>query len=236
MDPVTLVSGGAALAGLALTWRMRCRAVRAERRVVSLRAELAAERHAASHDSLTGLPNRRAFYQLGVALIAERGPQPLVAAVLDLDDFKQINDRYGHAAGDQVLIAVAQRFAAYADGDLVARLGGDEFAGLLSMPATDESRLDQATRRLTEALAEPIQIVGRSVQVTASVGLAPVAGCHLAEALRHADVAMYRVKSLGQPDPASPGREPDPRVRRTWPQPQRGRLGIPDRPLPAGHA
>ncbi|HEX5543168.1 MAG TPA: GGDEF domain-containing protein [Micromonospora sp.] len=204
MDPALLATGAAAgsltaaaAGGMISAWRMRARALRAEADVARLGKELQAERHAATHDSLTGLPNRRAFYQLGVTLIAQ-SPQPLVAVVLDLDNFKQINDRYGHAAGDQVLIAVAQRFAAYAGDDLVARLGGDEFAGLLSVPSIDGSWLDRAARRLTEALAAPIQIVGRSVQVRASVGLAPTAGCHLAEALRHADAAMYRAKATAQ--------------------------------------
>lgn len=201
MDPVTLATGAAALGGLATAWRMWTRAARAETQIASLKQEvsslsreLAAERHAASHDSLTGLPNRRAFYQLGTALVTQSNRTPLVAVVLDLDDFKQINDRYGHAAGDQVLITVASRFAAHAGKDLVARLGGDEFAGLLTVPTVEGSWLDQAARRLTEAIAEPIQIVGGTVQVTASVGLAPVAGCHLAEALRHADAAMYQAK------------------------------------------
>jgi len=207
MDPFLLAAGTtavgaltAAAGGVRAAWRMRDRAVRAEAEVDSLRQELQAERHAASHDSLTGLPNRRAFYQLGITLVARTDRQPLVAVVLDLDDFKLVNDQHGHAAGDQVLIAVAQRFAAYAGNNLVARLGGDEFAGLLAVETVDGSGLDQAARRLTEALAAPIQIVGRSVQVTASVGLAPVAGCHLAEALRHADAAMYQAKSSRERD------------------------------------
>lgn len=206
MDPLTLVAGATAVTSLVVAWRMRSRATRAEAQIATLREELTAERHAASHDSLTGLPNRRAFYQAGFALISDPAHQPLVAVVLDLDDFKQINDRYGHAAGDQVLIAVAQRFAAYAGTDLVARLGGDEFAGLLSCPSLDGRWLDQTATRLTEALAAPIQIVGRSIRVTVSVGLAPVAGRHLAEALRHADAAMYQAKHQGRlsPPPASP--------------------------------
>lgn len=194
MDPVTITTSAAAVGGVIAAWRMWNRAVQAEAKVADLSRELEAERYAASHDCLTGLPNRRAFYQIGVALITQCARQPLVAVVIDLDDFKQVNDQYGHAAGDQVLVAVAQRFAEFADGDLVARLGGDEFAGLLRVPTVDGAWLDQFARRLTDTLAAPIQIVGRTVQVSASVGLAAVAGCHLAEALRHADAAMYRVK------------------------------------------
>jgi diguanylate cyclase len=203
MDPVALATSAIAVGSVFAACHMWIRATRAEAKVASLGRELEAERYAASHDSLTGLPNRRAFYQLGVTLINESARQPLVAVVIDLDDFKQINDQYGHAAGDQVLVAIAQRFAEFAgdNGDnLVARLGGDEFAGLLRVPTVDGSWLDQFARRLTEALAAPIQIVGRTVQVTASVGLAPVAGCHLAEALRHADAAMYRVKGAAPND------------------------------------
>jgi diguanylate cyclase (GGDEF)-like protein len=182
---------------------MRCRAVRAEARLATLGAELRAERHAASHDSLTGLPNRRAFYELGATLIADANRRPLVAVILDLDDFKQINDCFGHATGDHVLITVAQRFAVFAGDNLVARLGGDEFAGLLTTPAVDARWLDHTGHRLMNALAAPIQISGRSLRVTASVGLAPVtAATHLAEALRRADAAMYRVKSVGAPTAA----------------------------------
>ena len=78
MDPATLAAAGAAVAGIATACRMRRRAFRAEASVAGLRRELAAERHAASHDPLTGLPNRRAFYQLGSALIRESAAQPLV--------------------------------------------------------------------------------------------------------------------------------------------------------------
>jgi diguanylate cyclase len=108
-----------------------------------------------------------------------------------------------------VLTTVARRFAAYARGNLVARLGGDEFAGLLTMewwagdgpddiPATDDTRLSRAARDLADALAAPMLAGGHSVTLTASVGLVPVRGhVDLAEALRHADAAMYRAKSGG---------------------------------------
>lgn len=199
MDPLTLAAGVAAVAGIGGAWRTRRRACRAEAEVASLRRELAAERHAASHDPLTGLPNRRAFFQLGAALVADPARPPIIAVVLDLDEFKQVNDRFGHAAGDQVLITVARRFATCAGGNLVARLGGDEFAGLLISPSIDRCWLNQAARRLAAALAAPIQVPGGSVKVTASVGLAPVHGsAHLADALRRADVEMYRAKTSGQ--------------------------------------
>ncbi|MFI7430028.1 GGDEF domain-containing protein [Micromonospora sp. NPDC049836] len=196
-DPMTVASGVSAVGALVSVWQLRRRALRAEAEVELLQAELEAERHAASHDPLTGLPNRRAFFRLAAALLTNPAGRPLVAVVLDLDGFKQVNDRYGHAAGDQVLISVAQRLAAFAGDNLVARLGGDEFAGLLASPTMDRRWIEHATRRLCEALAAPIPVGTRTVQVTASVGLAPVHGpTQLTDALCRADAAMYQAKSV----------------------------------------
>ncbi|MEV0430062.1 GGDEF domain-containing protein [Micromonospora sp. NPDC050495] len=196
-DPMTVASGVSAVGALVSVWQLRRRALRAEAEVELLQAELEAERHAASHDPLTGLPNRRAFFRLAAALLTNPAGRPLVAVVLDLDGFKQVNDRYGHAAGDQVLISVAQRLAAFAGDNLVARLGGDEFAGLLASPTLDRRWIEHATRRLCEALAAPIPVGTRTVQVTASVGLAPVHGpTQLTDALCRADAAMYQAKSV----------------------------------------
>ncbi|TDB81458.1 GGDEF domain-containing protein [Micromonospora sp. KC721] len=196
-DPLSVASGISAAGALVSLWQLRRRALRAEAEIAHLQAELAAERHAASHDPLTGLPNRRAFYRIAAALLTDAGGQPLIAVVIDLNDFKQVNDRYGHAAGDQVLVCVAQRLTAFAGDNLVARLGGDEFAGLLATPTVDRRWIDHATRRLCEAMAAPIPLGGRSLRVTASVGLAPVTGpSQLAEALSAADAAMYRAKGV----------------------------------------
>ncbi|MFC5923073.1 GGDEF domain-containing protein [Micromonospora vulcania] len=201
-DPMSVASGICAAGALLSSWQLRRRAVRAEAEISHLQAELDAERHAASHDPLTGLPNRRAFYRLAATLLTDAGGQPLVAVVLDLDDFKQINDRYGHAAGDQVLISVADRLAGFAGDNLVARLGGDEFAGLLTSRTVDRRWIAHATQRLSETVASPIRLAGRSVRVTASVGLAPVTGpAQLTEALSRADAAMYQAKSLGTTRP-----------------------------------
>jgi diguanylate cyclase len=207
VDPFTLAAGAAAVAGFGAAWKLRNEVRTAQAEVVRLREELQAERHAASHDPLTGLPNRRAFYQIGAALVADPGRPPLVAVVLDLDDFKQINDRFGHATGDEVLIAVAWRFASYAGNNLVARLGGDEFAGLLAGSRGDGRWLHQSALRLAEILSAPIQVAERDLWVTASIGLAPVNGCApLAEALNLADAAMYRVKTnRGRLTPADDG-------------------------------
>ncbi|MFI0793114.1 GGDEF domain-containing protein [Micromonospora rubida] len=201
-DPLTIASGISAAGALASAWQLRRRALLAEAEIEHLQAELAAERHAASHDPLTGLPNRRAFFRLAATLLTDAAGKPLIAVVLDLDDFKQVNDRYGHAAGDRVLISVAERLAAFAGDNLVARLGGDEFAGLLTSPTVDRRWIEHASRRLCEALAAPIPLGGLSLRVTASVGLAPVTGpAQLTEALDRADAAMYRAKSVGASSP-----------------------------------
>lgn len=197
-DPMSVASGICAAGALLSSWQLRRRALRAETEIGHLHAELAAERHAASHDPLTGLPNRRAFYRLAATLLTDAAGEPLIAVVLDLNDFKQINDQYGHAAGDQVLISVAERLAGFAGDNLVARLGGDEFAGLLSTPTVDRRWIEHATRRLSETVAAPIRLSGCSVRVTASVGLAPVTGpAQLTDALSRADALMYQAKSLG---------------------------------------
>ncbi|HEX5496694.1 MAG TPA: GGDEF domain-containing protein [Mycobacteriales bacterium] len=202
MDTLTVATQMTALAGLSglfgfgMAWRWRHRAHRAETEAGGLRADLLAERHAARHDPLTGLPNRRAFHQIGAELLADPGRTHVVAAVLDLDNFKQVNDSYGHAVGDEVLVAIARRFATFAGSDLVARLGGDEFAGLLSCPRVDDPWLRQAGRRLATMLAAPVPISGGAVVVTASVGLIPVHACADLDAiLRRADEAMYRAKT-----------------------------------------
>jgi diguanylate cyclase len=199
VDPLTLGVGVAAVAGFGAAGRLGWRVRRAEALAERLRRELHAERHAASHDVLTGLPNRRAFYQLGSALVADPARHPLIAVMFDLDGFKYVNDSFGHAAGDEVLVTVARRFATFAGDNLVARLGGDEFAGLLTTGWVDGTELQQAAWSLADALAAPMWITGRGVRITASVGLVPVHGCNrLADILHHADGAMYRAKASGR--------------------------------------
>ncbi|MBN1171755.1 MAG: GGDEF domain-containing protein [Micromonosporaceae bacterium] len=196
MDPFTATAASiAALASLGTAVRWRTRAYRAEAEIGLLRLELQAANHAASHDPLTGLPNRRAFYLLGAESIVRPTHRPVVVLV-DLDDFKQVNDEFGHAAGDEVLVTVARRFAAYAGDNLVARLGGDEFVGLLTSPVFDERWRHHTSHRLAEILAAPMRISGRDLVVTASVGLASIneAG-DLSEAVRRADAAMYVAKT-----------------------------------------
>jgi diguanylate cyclase (GGDEF)-like protein len=161
-----------------------------------LRRELQFQRHAASHDQLTGLPNRSAFHHLGAARLADPKQPPLVGVFLDLDNLRLINDTLGDSAGDQVLVTAARRLAAYAGDDLVARLGGDEFAALFSSANPDWCYPYPASIWLAEALAAPMRVAGRKVIVSATVGLAPVHGfTPLAEVLRRAECAMYRGKT-----------------------------------------
>lgn len=204
MDPLLLAVGvGTAAAGLGTGLRLRQRLRRAEATTAELRQELAAEHHAANHDPLTGLPNRRAFYRLGHRLVADPVAPAVACVVVDLNSFKWINDTLGHAAGDEVLVVVARRLARFggggAGGNLIARLGGDEFAGLFTHPAADWALLDPATDRLAGELAAPMPVAGRQLRVTAAIGAAPVTrNGGLALALRQADSAMYRAKATGE--------------------------------------
>lgn len=197
MDPLTVTLAGAiALAGVSAGNRWRVRARHAEAQAAQLRRELQSQRHAASHDPLTGLLNRRAFYESALSRITDAARQPLVVIVIDLDDFKMINDEYGHAVGDEVLITIASRFRTYAGANMVARLGGDEFVGLFSDPDADERWRAATSKKLAELLASPVPIAGRNLVVTASVGLAPVSqATGLDEAVRRADAAMYQDKT-----------------------------------------
>jgi diguanylate cyclase (GGDEF)-like protein len=146
----------------------------------------------ADHDSLTGLVNRRV---LGERLTRDfRAGTDLVLLYLDLDGFKAVNDRHGHAAGDQVLIEVARRIRAEVrDGDLVARLGGDEFAVLC--PGLDPAAARELVKRLCRVVSEPIPGDGPVLQVGASIGVATAAGCaHGDDLLSRADAAMFEIK------------------------------------------
>ena len=155
--------------------------------------------HNASHDPLTGLANRVLFNSQLTLAISRRPGRGDVNDVgllyIDLDHFKQVNDRYGHAAGDELLVATAARLATQIrPQDLLARLGGDEFA--IVAPRVNAAVLDAMARRLDGVLAEPMLVNGRDLQIRASVG-AYLAGPSdsVAVALAHADQAMYKVKA-----------------------------------------
>jgi diguanylate cyclase (GGDEF)-like protein len=154
----------------------------------------------ANTDSLSGLPNRAAFgVRLAASLARTSGPGTQAVLFVDLDDFKDVNDTLGHAAGDELLRVVARRLSdAIRPGDLVSRLGGDEFAILLDDLPDSELGLAVA-QRIVNALAEPLQIGVNSVQVGASIGLAMRHQHSTFDGLmREADVAMYAAKGKGK--------------------------------------
>jgi diguanylate cyclase (GGDEF)-like protein len=157
--------------------------------------------HEASHDPLTGLANRRRFVD-ELKRIAGRGRPGSLLGVLfvDLDGFKDVNDNHGHQAGNDLLVAVANRLRdCVRPGDLVARLGGDEFTIVLT-------RLESAApaaavaERICRVIAEPFDVVGQPLQVSTSVGvaLAPAYRADTDDLLRRADAAMYRAKAQGK--------------------------------------
>ncbi len=176
-------------------------------------------RHRAFHDELTGLANRALFFdRVEHALMRGSREDAHVAVVfVDLDDFKAINDRLGHAAGDKVLQEVADRFSSSArSADTVARLGGDEFGVLLEGVAGP--RAVQAAERLLEALNAPVRVGDEELRISASAGLA-LGGADardVEDLLRKGDLAMYEAKRNGKrrlelfdPAMASPeGRRP----------------------------
>jgi len=155
--------------------------------------------HQAFHDRLTGLANRALFRDRLEHALARRNrnQHPVAVLLLDLDDFKVVNDSLGHAVGDRLLVMVADRLRGrLRASDTTARLGGDEFAVLLDEPAA----ADEATRvaeRLIEALAAPYQLDGRELFGRASIGVALAArtGQPPDELLRDADMAMYAAKA-----------------------------------------
>jgi diguanylate cyclase (GGDEF)-like protein/PAS domain S-box-containing protein len=155
-------------------------------------------RHQANHDALTGLANRSLFDQ--ALRHALPGNGPVCVLLIDLDDFKQVNDRFGHAAGDQLLMVVAERLrGCVRHGDLAARLGGDEFALLLADADPDQGEATAA--RVLQALADPVAMDGYLLPVAASVGIAgslPGDRADPDRLLRHADAAMYAAKRHGK--------------------------------------
>lgn len=162
-------------------------------------------------DPLTGLPNRTLFHDTLAACLehAAREPgYPFAVLILDLDRFKVINDSLGHAAGDELLVHVAQRLRSAvrsappgtrgASHDLIARLGGDEFAILLEN--VDGGGAVRIAERIRESIHAAFKLESREVFTTASIGIAPGGSAYRtpAEVLRDADTAMYKAKSLGR--------------------------------------
>ena len=158
--------------------------------------------HDAMHDVLTGLPNRALFLDrlnLALARRARRPNQSCGVLFLDLDRFKEINDVLGHAAGDVVLIAVAERLlAVLRPQDSAARLGGDEFAVLVE-GILNAGDLETVSKRILIEMARPFEIFGHHIEAGASIGAAMAGPDHTSSDLlvRDADFAMYRAKQSG---------------------------------------
>ena len=186
--------------------------------VVEERKRLAARlAHLADYDSLTDVLSRRRFREELSRQLASAGRYVTPAALMfvDLDDFKSINDRLGHAAGDQVLVSVARLLRGrLRDSDLMGRLGGDEFA--IWLPRADRSQAVTVAEQLLKAIASHATVAGgKSIETGASIGIAlvPEHGTTVEELLAHADAAMFRAKAAGRnhcrvyaPDGRHPGR------------------------------
>jgi diguanylate cyclase (GGDEF)-like protein/PAS domain S-box-containing protein len=161
--------------------------------------------HQAFHDVLTGLPNRALFRdRVGHALAAQRREHhPVAVLFMDVDDFKNVNDSLGHAAGDDVLREVSRRLEdSMRPVDTAARLGGDEFAILLH-EAENEMQAVEIAQRVMDSLAAPIALENRDVTIATSIGIAfsdpaMVRESDAEELLRNADTAMYMAKENGK--------------------------------------
>jgi diguanylate cyclase (GGDEF)-like protein len=155
--------------------------------------------HRSEHDALTGLPNRVRFLRgLNGLLAARQGAGTVAVLFLDLDGFKPVNDRYGHAAGDHVLTVVAERIrGAIRASDLAARLGGDEFVVAVALAdGNGELAMRRLSAALGAAIAEPVEFKGQRMWVSASIGaaLCPQDAGSAEELLELADHNMYDAK------------------------------------------
>ncbi len=176
----------------------------------ALEVELADVRHSteqlrnlAYHDELTGLPNRGLLYdRLRLAITHSfRHASHLAVLFLDLDDFKAVNDRFGHVAGDQLLVEIAARVRdSVRTGDTVARFGGDEFVVLLSS-VTGAGDAAYVAAKVLDAAQAPFRLEGHEISITTSLGVSvyPADGASAGELMKSADAAMYREKRTRRP-------------------------------------
>jgi diguanylate cyclase (GGDEF)-like protein len=155
----------------------------------------------ANYDALTGLPNRNLLHdRLRQSVFAQRFVRSIGVVFLDIDHFKFVNDSLGHNAGDKLLQKVAERLSeSVRDGDTVARLGGDEFILILN-DQTGQEVIYRAMQRIIGKVAEPIEVDGQELTVTASAGISlyPQDGPDVETLLKNADAAMYRAKEKGR--------------------------------------
>jgi diguanylate cyclase (GGDEF)-like protein/PAS domain S-box-containing protein len=170
--------------------------------ITAYRKSEAYNRFLAFHDTLTGLPNRAFLYERVERALAESQAVGANVALmmLDIDRFKEINDTYGHLAGDELIREFSQRLTAVVGGDhMVARLGGDEFAIFLS-PLGAVTDVVDLCRRISDRAATPFNVIGSHAYVSASMGIAVCpgeAGLTVGELLRKADIALYQAKVRG---------------------------------------
>jgi cyclic di-GMP phosphodiesterase Gmr len=168
-----------------------------EQRVEYLQAREDELNFNANHDDLTGLPNRGFTKTLVENRLSQRGLEGRLAlAFVDLDDFKRVNDTYGHIVGDELLRKVAERLrAGIRDSDICGRIGGDEFIICVDDPLRSIDA-EGIFSRISNALRQPFEIEGRQISCSASVGVAlfPQNGTDFKTLLRSADGAMYRAK------------------------------------------
>ncbi|MCL2635829.1 MAG: EAL domain-containing protein, partial [Betaproteobacteria bacterium] len=154
--------------------------------------------HRANHDQLTGLPNRAHVQELVEERLAHKRPgEKLALAFIDVDDFKRVNDIYGHAAGDALLRGIADRLhGQIRASDILGRISGDEFVLMLD-PFRERSEIVSLVRRLSELLHQPFDIDGVQMKGSGSIGVAlyPVHGRNYESLRRNADTAMYRAKT-----------------------------------------
>ncbi|MDB5680741.1 MAG: diguanylate cyclase domain protein [Sphingomonas bacterium] len=186
------VEGNDELARLAASFnRMATDIAERERRIT----------HLAFNDTLTGLPNRAHFLEHveHELKLAERNDERVAVMILDLDDFKSVNDTLGHPVGDELLRGVAARIDGALAQSFVARLGGDEFV-IVTRQGVDAEPIDRLAKRAGEAAAERTKIEGHDITQAASIGIAisPVDGTDARSLLKHADLALYRAKELGR--------------------------------------
>ena len=163
--------------------------------VTERKAARRALEHQATHDSLTGLPNRRLIRER-IDGLASKSAAPFSVVSLGLDHFREVNDTFGHRAGDLLLQQVALRLRSQlSDGQTMARLTGDTFAALL--PGVGGSDADRDSAKLLQAMEEPFEVEGQALDIGASVGVAtyPDGGRDADELLRHADIAMSVAKT-----------------------------------------
>ena len=180
-------------------------------------------RHLASHDALTRLPNRLLFEEKVSALYDAPAESLVSVLLIDIDQFKAINDTCGHHTGDQVLMVVAERLVgSVRAGDTVARLGGDEFAIL--MPGASRAAAVGVADRITRRFAEPTIVDGQTLHVRVSVGLAHGSSHDARSLLRDADAAMYAEKRLDHGDSTALTQETTPGLTKVPDQPGTAKL------------